>query len=875
MISRVIQKTSDLSKIQKVDQLEGPLYQLEEAGHTFEITCVNASAALSGTVSARFLRADETTVYFTGSLAGDKVSVTLPQNCYLVNGRFGLVVFVTGGDVTTAVYAVAGNVYRSTSETVIDPTETIPSLEELIAQIEACETATDEAEAAAQVLTVGRDNAYPGYNFTADGVAGYWYTASNTATAETPNDPPTSYPNMKCVSIPVVAGDVFEIATGEVSGSNRMPWAVIGSDRVPIARSGSTGSAVDYRSSPITLKIPTGGVCLLINYDPVAYPGAYIVRAKRQYDIVGASLGVPMASGVSGKAVAESNITNGSLIIANNKLYKTTANISNGSNITPGTNCTETNIVEQLNEAQAALDEITETHASKNVYNAAACGPEDNKAFWNGAESANTSYANTGKIPVTAGTQYIFSAGDIRAKYVEFFSGASGGTFDSRETVNGAAFTVPNGCTYVAIMFFARTHTTEEYNAAIAVAQLEVGSTVTVYEPYGDTRYIPLDAVEDGDALAGLATIPSEQSQINLYDKTLAVNGKYYFVDGTVQTGADYAITGLIPVKPNTTYNLSRAVDSPMTLAGAVLMYGADKSYIGTAALGGYVYSTLSAFTTGATTYYIGVNLYLASHTTQNFTDTINTLMLCYGTMRPLTYSAYNVESVIPAAKLDDAYFERDDFVGKTWLAAGTSITWYDGKAYQAGLTAGALCRGYVGIVTSRKRLNVVNDGISGSTLGNVGTNSFINRYQSLSWSSMDIATLEFGVNDLGNNVPVGTAADAAGTTTFAACLKTVIEYALAQNPKIILILCTEPDVRGANTNTNGNTLKDFSDVTLEIAAQYRLPVCDWYYHSGINALNKGDTTKAWLTVDGTHPSDAGHKRMGAMLIQTMEGLID
>ena len=151
MISRIIKKTVDLSKIQKVDQLEGPLYQLENGGHTFEITCLmdGAAAEVSGTVSARFLRADETTVYFTGTLSGNVASITLPQSCYNVNGRFGMVIFIAGNDITTAVYAVAGSVYRSTSDTIIDPTEEIPSLEELIAQIEACEDATLAANAAA------------------------------------------------------------------------------------------------------------------------------------------------------------------------------------------------------------------------------------------------------------------------------------------------------------------------------------------------------------------------------------------------------------------------------------------------------------------------------------------------------------------------------------------------------------------------------------------------------------------------------------------------------------------------------------------------------------------------------------------------------
>lgn len=151
MISRIIKKTVDLNKVQKVDQLEGPLYQLENGGHTFEITCLmdGAAAAVSGTVSARFLRADGITEYFTGTLSGNVASITLPQACYNVNGRFGMVVFITGSGVTSAVYGVAGSVYKTTSDQVVDPTEVIPSLEDLIAKIQDCEDATEAAEAAA------------------------------------------------------------------------------------------------------------------------------------------------------------------------------------------------------------------------------------------------------------------------------------------------------------------------------------------------------------------------------------------------------------------------------------------------------------------------------------------------------------------------------------------------------------------------------------------------------------------------------------------------------------------------------------------------------------------------------------------------------
>lgn len=155
MIPRVIKKAVDLYKLQKIDKLDGPLYELENGGHTFEIRVMKglSPATLSGTVGVRFIRADNVTVSFTGSLSENTVSVTLPQSCYTVPGHFGMVVFVSGSGTTDAVYACAGHVARSTSDAIIDPEENIPSLEELLAQIEACENATNAANAAAANAT--------------------------------------------------------------------------------------------------------------------------------------------------------------------------------------------------------------------------------------------------------------------------------------------------------------------------------------------------------------------------------------------------------------------------------------------------------------------------------------------------------------------------------------------------------------------------------------------------------------------------------------------------------------------------------------------------------------------------------------------------
>lgn len=532
------------------------------------------------------------------------------------------------------------------------------------------------------------------------------------------------------------------------------------------------------------------------------------------------------------------------------------------------------------NHMPAELEDIADafyTVVGKNKYNPTVCNPENGKYYnlTTGVSASAANYAITGKIPVEAETRYIFSAGSAYVFTAQFYSGETGDTFISAtDNLSGGSFVTPQNCTFVGINLFATSHTTEQYNAAIAASQLELGSVATTYEPYTETVTLSDENIENGSSLSAISELTEKKSLINLYDKTLSENGKYVNTSHTMSTNADWAWTGKIPVVPNTQYCITQSGSAPVPFTTALDEWGQDGSWINTQTPSG-AYSYEIPFITGPNTYFISCNMTLISHTAQNFEDTIDTIMLCLGTQRPLTYSPYNPVPAVLVDRLSDMYVaNRECYTGKKWLATGTSITWYDSKKYQYGVHSGEICRGYIGNVARRKKLLVTNEGISGSTLGDVSASSLINRYTTLDWANTDIATIEYGVNDFGNAVAIGTENDAAGTTTFAACLKTVIEYALAQNPKIYLVICTEPDVRGDTANSAGHYLYEYTDVTLAIAKQYRLPVCDWFHHSGINSLTKGDTSHDYLTADGTHPNDAGHLRMGAMLNQVFDSLI-
>ena len=101
-------------------------------------------------ISAYFMRADESTVFINGSIDGGRASVTLPAACYAVIGRFSLVVKATKGDMVETILWLEGSVSRSQTDEVIDPGEVIPNLDVLLARIKDMENATQAARDAAQ-----------------------------------------------------------------------------------------------------------------------------------------------------------------------------------------------------------------------------------------------------------------------------------------------------------------------------------------------------------------------------------------------------------------------------------------------------------------------------------------------------------------------------------------------------------------------------------------------------------------------------------------------------------------------------------------------------------------------------------------------------
>lgn len=152
-INSIITHTCDLTKKQKrVIPLDHMLVMGDDKGDRFEVTVTSDGkpVSLSGaSVTGYFLRsADGSTIPIPGTASGSVASVVLPEACYTLPGRFALTVKVSLGGSRHAVYVCEGSIFRSTTDSIIDPGHNIPDLEELLAMLDQMEQATDAAKKA-------------------------------------------------------------------------------------------------------------------------------------------------------------------------------------------------------------------------------------------------------------------------------------------------------------------------------------------------------------------------------------------------------------------------------------------------------------------------------------------------------------------------------------------------------------------------------------------------------------------------------------------------------------------------------------------------------------------------------------------------------
>ena len=156
----------DLAAGTSVVNLTTPLVEGDDRAQTFtlELTDKGAPANLDGySVTAYFGRgktaeAEADTIPLSGTVSGNVATITLTESCYSRSCYFSMPIRLSNGATgqKRTYLIVRGTVVKSVDGTIIDPDGSVPSLDDIFAQIavmersrQAAEEATDEALAAA------------------------------------------------------------------------------------------------------------------------------------------------------------------------------------------------------------------------------------------------------------------------------------------------------------------------------------------------------------------------------------------------------------------------------------------------------------------------------------------------------------------------------------------------------------------------------------------------------------------------------------------------------------------------------------------------------------------------------------------------------
>lgn len=135
-----INLSCELSEAVKVQYLHGNLFSQDHHANEINVAVFEDGepVELAGTVTANVIRPDGGTVAVTGgTYSGNVATITMPSAVYAIPGAISVAVKITLDSVVTTIAAFAATVYATSTDTAVDPGTIIPSIQTLIAEIEA------------------------------------------------------------------------------------------------------------------------------------------------------------------------------------------------------------------------------------------------------------------------------------------------------------------------------------------------------------------------------------------------------------------------------------------------------------------------------------------------------------------------------------------------------------------------------------------------------------------------------------------------------------------------------------------------------------------------------------------------------------------
>ena len=223
----------------------------DKGAHIFELSLYRGAEEvdLSGaSAQSYFIRADGYTVPITGTISGNVVTLTLSEGCYYVVGNFNLIIKISTAESRKSVFWGNGYVVRSMTDAIVDEENVIPSLDELLAQIAAAESAANAANQAASAARSAASSAAQAAS-AANTNASKANSAANSATAaaSAASAAATKIDDMTITATGLAAGAAPTAELTEVGGHYNI---VLG---IPRGDKGDTGA-----TPQITVQVKTG-----------------------------------------------------------------------------------------------------------------------------------------------------------------------------------------------------------------------------------------------------------------------------------------------------------------------------------------------------------------------------------------------------------------------------------------------------------------------------------------------------------------------------------------------------------------------------------------------------------------------------------------
>lgn len=132
-----VQRTVNLSEPILPEAFPAPIYEGESYAHTFALSATKAAQPipLTGSVVGYFERADRTTVRVEGHTESGLAFLTLPPECYAVEGKCTLAIMLLNDSTQTVIYAAVGIVKNTIDGAVINGGNAIPTYDEIMAHL--------------------------------------------------------------------------------------------------------------------------------------------------------------------------------------------------------------------------------------------------------------------------------------------------------------------------------------------------------------------------------------------------------------------------------------------------------------------------------------------------------------------------------------------------------------------------------------------------------------------------------------------------------------------------------------------------------------------------------------------------------------------